>query len=239
MNLFEVYPHLHNEAHPIVAGRALRLIAISGVVYDEQYFYFELGAEQFWARSARGTYIGIGGAKVRPDLLRLSANNEPVQLLARAIRESWGCKVDLSSPGASFVLQEAEVGLLQTAVAHAPFLFVLTPPRLGGGDDVPDALAQAVYLLHLRRRIRDPKDTSLLSVRRAQFGTFLEQDTWQVGELLAQPWAELRAKRLPPGTAFLRPVLALRGLQELWRQGIFPLDTASPPAGDDVAGGGL
>jgi len=102
-----------------------------------------------------------------------------------------------------------------------PHLFVLTPPRLGGGE-VPDALVQALYLLPARRVGPSPDSTSLLRVNRSALADFLSVGAWPVRDVLAQPWVELLAAETPPDDALLQPVLALRALRSLMEAGVLP-----------------
>lgn len=222
MNLFDVYPHLRQEQSSVLQGRSLRLISISGIVYDDDAFYFEMSSRQYWARTANGTTVGIGGAKIRPDAVPTSRSDWPIYALGQTIRKFWGCKVDHDPAYPSYILQDGELVTLASSADTTPFLMIMTPPRLGGGDEVPDALAQAVYLFRLRHRNKDPKIAGLLHIKRRNLGDFFNRDMWNSLELLQQPWATLEGRVAPPRDAAMRPILALRGLQQLWRMGIWP-----------------
>jgi hypothetical protein len=96
---------------------------------------------------------------------------------------------------------------------------------------MPDALVQAVYLLPLRRwrgTTGAPRASrALLQIQRDALDRFLEPVEWALDALLAQPWAKLHNAHVGtmplPDTAYLRPVLVLRGLQDLLRAGTLPL----------------
>lgn len=219
MDLFELFPILKNRSDAFSAQRSLRLISLSGIVYDDDAFYFELGKREFWGRSVEGhPVIGVGAAKIRAD-----ATRAPLPALRRHLRQTWRCDVHLMPAGHAYVLDlEEQIEVLSDLAPGLPYLFILTPPRLGGGPEVPDALVQAVYLLPLNRwrgggfsRLKVP----LLRVSRAALTDFLEHKIWPLTELRAQPWTEFYASDEMPDTALVRPVLALRGLQDLAQAG--------------------
>jgi hypothetical protein len=219
MDLFELFPTLKNRSDAVSEERSLRLISLSGIVYDDNAFYFELGKREFWGRSVEGhPVIGVGAAKIRAD-----ATRAPLPALRRHLRENWRCDVHLMPAGHAYVLDlEEQIEVLSDLAPGLPYLFILTPPRLGGGPEVPDALVQAVYLLPLNRwrgggfsRLKIP----LLRVSRAALADFLDHKLWPLAELRAQPWVEFYASDEMPDTALVRPVLALRGLQDLARAG--------------------
>jgi len=219
MDLFELFPTLKNRSEAVSVERSLRLISLSGIVYDDDAFYFELGKREFWGRSVEGhPVIGVGAAKIRPD-----ATRAPLPALRRHLRENWRCDVHLLPAGHAYVLGlEQQIEVLSDLAPGLPYLFILTPPRLGGGPEVPDALVQAVYLLPLNRwrgggfsRLKVP----LLRVTRAALPDFLAPKIWPLAELRAQSWAEFYASDEMPDTALARPVLALRGLQDLAQTG--------------------
>ncbi|HOT91586.1 MAG TPA: hypothetical protein PLJ78_07285 [Anaerolineae bacterium] len=210
MNLFEVFPHLGREETRVLKDRALRLIALAGLVYDDRAFYFELGEERFWGRLPNGgVAIGVGAAKIQPD-----AGVPPHGALIRHLRRQWQCEVDFFPAGHAYVLSEdKQIVVLHGVEAATPYLFVLTAPQLGGAE-VPDALVQAVYLLPVRRW-RGKARPNLLQIQREALTRFLEPPDWELSVLAAQPWATLHTVTAIPDDARLRPVLALRGLQNL------------------------
>lgn len=222
MNLFDVYPQLDDEQTRALKDRALRLIALAGLVYDEQAFYFELGDRRFWGRLPDGgVAIGVGAAKVQPD-----ATAPPHRALVRHLRQQWQCEVDLFPPGHAYVLgEDKQVAVLSDVPAATPYVFILTAPQLGGAE-MPDALVQAVYLLPLRRW-RGKARQHLLRVERAALERFLEPADWALAALLEQPWATLHNGHVEasplPEMARIRPVLVLRGLQDLLRADALPL----------------
>jgi len=216
VDLFEAYPQLAGTESPALRGRALRLISVAGLVYDERSYYFELGQPRFWGHLASGgVAIGVGTAKVQPD------GTFPLHRgLIRHIQTAWRFRVDLYPADHAHVVDESNsIHVLSDVPASTPHLFVLTPPRLGGGE-VPDALVQALYLLSARRVGPISGSVSLLRVNRSALGEFLAVDTWRVRDLLAQPWVEVLAPDLPPDDALLQPVLALRGLRSLAKAGV-------------------
>ncbi len=226
MDLFEAYPHLKEESDPVLRGRALRLIGLSAIVYDAESFYFELSAQSFWTRHAQGGIsVGVGGMQSR-----LEAKQTPVDILMGHLRSEWKCTPRFSPPGQTYVLEGEKlvtVGGLGLQALSAPFFMILTAPRLGGGPEVPDALAQAVYLTPTERRPRLGRNASgMLAVKRASLGEFFGQDEWFWPELKAQNWARLEAAQPLPEEAHFKPVLALRGLRQLWQAGLFVLNGA-------------
>ncbi len=218
MNLFEVFPHLGREETRVLRDRSLRLIALSGLVYDDQAFYFELGEERFWGRLPQGRVsIGVGAAKVQPD-----AVYPPHGALIRHLRQQWRCDVDFFPAGHAYILgEDKQIVVLNDVEAATPYFFVLTAPQLGGAE-VPDALVQAVYLLPLRRW-RGKSHQTLLQIQREALSTFLEPADWELSALMAQPWATLHAVTPLPDDARLRPILALRGLQSLLQADAMPV----------------
>lgn len=212
MDLFEVYPDLIEHSISALDTRSLRLISITGFVYDDESFYFEFGETRFWGRQSDGRVsIGVGTPKVRPDSRRL-----PHRAVVRHIQKQWRCDTSLFAPGHSYVLDEnGQVHVLQDVAAHIPYLLVMTSPRLGGAD-VPDALVQAVYLLPLSGSYTHRANVNLLQIARDGLTDFLEPESWQLTDLLQQPWADLKPNgQTVPETAQLRPVLALRGLRTI------------------------
>jgi hypothetical protein len=227
MNLFDVYPQLDREQTRVLKDRALRLIALSGLVYDEQAFYFELGDSRFWGHLPDGgVVIGVGAAKVQPD-----ATHPPHRALIRHLRQQWQCDVDLFPAGHTYVLgEDKQVTVLHDVEAAMPYVLILTAPQLGGSE-MPDALVQALYLLPLRRwrgKAGVPTTSrALLQIQREALDRFLEPEDWALDALLEQPWATLHNALVGttplPDAARLRPVLVLRGLQDLLRAGALPL----------------
>ncbi|MBN2006218.1 MAG: hypothetical protein JXA21_22875 [Anaerolineae bacterium] len=227
MNLFDVYPQLNREQTRLLKNRALRLIALSGLVYDTQAFYFELGDSRFWGHLPDGSVvIGVGAAKVQPD-----ATHPPHRALVRHLRRHWQCDVALFSTGHTYILgEDNQVAVLQDVDAATPYVFILTAPQLGGSE-MPDALVQALYLLplrHWRGKAGAPGTSrALLRIQHEALGRFLEPVDWALDVLLEQPWAMLHnadAGTTPlPDVVRLRPVLVLRGLQDLLHAGALPL----------------
>jgi len=223
MNLFDVYPQLNHEQTHVLKDRALRLIALSGLVYDEQAFYFELGESRFWGHLPDGgVAIGVGAARVQPD-----ATHPPHQALVRHLRQQWQCDVDLFPAGHAYVLgEDKKIAVLHDVEAATPYIFILTAPQLGGSE-MPDALVQAVYLLPLRRwrgKAAAPRTSRLLlQIQREALSRFLEPVDWALETLLEQPWATLHHTPSLPDTARLRPVLVLRGLRDMLQAGAMPL----------------
>ncbi len=211
MDLFEAYPQLIERDLQVLSERSLRLIAVSGFVYDDESFYFELGQPRYWGRLADGTVsIGVGAPKVQPDGIY-----PPHQALLRYLRRSWRAQVDLYAAGHSYVLdEEGRVHVMGEVEAGLPYVFVFTSPRLGGGE-VPDALVQAVYLLPARRMRVLTGSQLVLKVARSALETFLSPESWEVNDLRDQSWAEVVGEVAFPARASLRPVLVLRGLRAL------------------------
>jgi hypothetical protein len=219
LDLFDVYPGLSDTESPIIAGRALRLIALSGFVFDERYVYFELGAERYWGRLAGGgVAIGVGTPRVQPD-----GTFPPHHALVRYLRSAWRCSVDFYPAGYSYLLDESrQVRVLQQVDAHIPYLFIFTPPRLGGGGEVPDALVQGAYLLPIQTFQVNRAKVNLLRINRENLASFLASEDWDMAELLGHPWANLLSNSSLPRDVRLRPVLALRGLRHLLNADALP-----------------
>lgn len=211
MDLFEAYPELTEKGSSALQGRSVRLISLAGIVYDADNFYFELGEQRNWGHLPDGDVaIGVGTPKVQPD------DTYPRHhTLIQHIRKQWQLQVDLFPAGHGYVLDEQlKVHVLEDTPANVPYLLVLSPPRLGGGD-VPDALAQAVYLLPVAHGHTNNARRSMLKVSREALPQFLAPESWALDEIRQEPWAVLRAERPLPITARLRPILALRGLRHL------------------------
>lgn len=213
MNLFDVYPQFSREETAALKARSLRLIALSAIICDETAFYFEVNEARMWGRLPAGRFVvGVGAAKVQPD-----SRNLPVRVLSRYLRNEWRCETTLFSTGKTYIVDEnSQVILLEPVESAAPYLLILTPPRLGGGDEVPDALVQAVYMMSLYRWRSSSQRASLLKIQRAALGDFLAPAEWDLTQLRAQSWVEFLGDGLPED-AMVRPVLALRGLQQLLR----------------------
>ncbi len=222
MDLFAAFPELVERDLAVLHGRSLRLIALSGIVFDDDAFYFELGAERFWGHLPDGrAVVGVGGARARPDA---ADGVHPWHAgVTRALRNDWRCAVEVFSAGHAHVQgEDGACHRLDDVPLAWPYLFILTSPRLGGGDDVPDALAQAVYLLRLRRWRHAPRRVNLLRIARAALDEFLAPPDWSLDALLACPWSDVLWVHSLPDTALLRPVLALRALQHQpeWLAGV-------------------
>jgi len=226
MNLFETYPQLAQTHASVLHGRSLRLISLSGIVYDDRACYFELGDQRLWGRLPGGRVsIGVGAAKVPPD-----GAAPPHRALVRYLRKQWRCDVTLVPTGFAYVLgEDGRITVLDDVAAATPYFFILTPPRLGGGE-IPDALVQAIYLLPVRRW-RSKARLNLVKIDRAALPDFLEPKDWDARELQAQPWAAVQSIKPLPENARLRPILALRGLQQLLQNGVLPFDLSTSSEG--------
>ncbi|MBN1246226.1 MAG: hypothetical protein JXC32_01145 [Anaerolineae bacterium] len=215
MDLFEVYPDLAEHGNSALKERTLRLINLTGFVYDDHSFYFELGESRFWGRTPAGDVsIGVGTPKVRPD-----SKSRPHEAVVRHLRKQWRCHTSLFAPGHSYVLEEnGQVHVLREVTAHTPYFLLMTAPRLGGAD-VPDALVQAVYLLPLTGGHIGNASVSILRIAREGLTEFLTPESWNLPALQAQPWATLTQNGWPlPERAQLRPVLAVRGLRAIQQE---------------------
>jgi hypothetical protein len=211
LDLFEAYPELTEKGSSALQGRSVRLISLTGMVYDTDSFYFELGEQRNWGHLPDGgVAIGVGTPKVLPD------DTYPRhRTLIRHIRKQWRLRTDLFPAGHGYILDEQhQVHVLQDTLANVPYIFILTPPRLGGGD-IPDALAQAVYLLPVAHGHTNSARASMLKISREALPQFLGPESWALDEIRQKPWAVLRTERALPMTARLRPILALRGLRYL------------------------
>ena len=222
MDFFEVFPHLRAEQDASLKGRALRLLALFGIAYDDAAYYFELSRRRYWVRSAAGhVTLGVGGAQVHLDSPRA-----PLKSLAHHIREAWLSEPEIFPGGPLYLLEGDRCVVLSGTASRTlltPHILILTPPRLGGAK-MPDALVQAAYFLHLRKPPTPAGVPGLLRVERASLGDFLAHEQWPLRELLSQPWAAMLSSKSLPAEAILRPVLSLRGLRRLWQERLFPLD---------------
>jgi len=211
LDLFEAYPELTEKGSSALQGRSVRLISLTGIVYDADSFYFELGEQRNWGHLPDGDVaIGVGTPKALPD------DTYPLHhTLIQHIRNKWRLQTDLFPTGHGYVLDEQhKVHFLRDTPAYVPYLLFLTPPRLGGGE-TPDALAQAVYLLPVALGHTNNARVSILKVSREALPQFLAPESWALDEVRQEPWAILRAERPLPANARLRPILALRGLRHL------------------------
>lgn len=233
MDLFEAFPQLQAVENERLVGRALRLLSISALAHDEDAYYFELSQPRYWVRSAEGeTTIGVGGAKARYE-----GEGSPLEALFQHLREAWKGALTYFPTGQIYVVEGEEAVVFEGGdlmASTTPHLLVLTPPRLGGGE-VPDALAQAVYFVSLEHKPYPVAVPGILEVQRDHLGDFLDQPSWRLIRLLAQPWADLLSSEPLPEQAFLRPVLGLRALRKLWQEDLFPLSLTTPDVGGEGA----
>jgi hypothetical protein len=215
LDLFKAFPELTQHRNPALHARTLRLINITGLVYDDESFYFELSDARFWGRTPKGqTSIGIGTPKVRPqDMV------PPYETVVRHLQKQWRCHIHLFAPGHSYILDEADhIHILQDVGIYLPYIFIMTPPRLGGAD-TPDALVQGAYLLPLAQDQTINARVTTLKIARERLTDFLTPESWELENLRKQPWATLQQKTQPlPESAQLRPVLMVRGLRTLQQE---------------------
>lgn len=215
MDLFKAFPELAQHRNPAFHARTLRLINLTGLVYDDESFYFELSDARFWGRTPTGqASIGIGTPKVRPD-----GATPPHEAVVRHLRKQWRCRTHIFAPGHSYLLEEnGQIHVLQDVGAQIPYIFIMTAPRLGGAD-TPDALVQAAYLLPLAQDQIINARGSTLQIARERLSDFLTPASWELEALRKQPWVTLQQNTQPlPESAQLRPVLAVRGLRTLQQE---------------------
>ncbi len=223
MDLFEVFPSLRQQADPALAGRSLRLLSLSAIAYDDDAYFFELSRPRYWVEAeSESPTIGVGGAKIR-----LREPSAPLDALLAHVREQWRVEPIFLPGNQTYLLEGDRSAVLRGGdwmAPPTPHLLILTPPRLGGAN-TPDALAQASYFVHLHESPRPLRTVGIVRVERDALGAFLAQERWLMIKLLAQSWADVQwADEVPP-KAYVRPVLALRGLRRLWNAGLFPLNT--------------
>jgi len=221
LDFFEVFPSLRRHADPSLQGRSLRLLSLAAIAYDDDAYYFELSQPRYWVQTDSDTpTIGVGGAKVR-----LTQAASPLQVLLDHVRETWRTEPEFLPGNQSYLLEEDRCVVLSGGdwmEPTTPHILILTPPRLGGAN-TPDALAQAIYFFRLRQPPRPSRTSGIVQVERDALSTFLDQERWLMIKLLAQSWADVRWADDVPPRAYLRPVLALRGLRRLWEEGLFPI----------------
>ncbi len=222
MDFFEIFPQLRQETDAALQGRALRLIALAALPYDGEAFYFELRDKRYWVRGPQGmTRIGMGGAQVSADGSRTTAR-EPARALLRHLRDAWHTEARSETVMGMVLLEGERCTVLagpQPPFSAGPHWLILTPPQLGGGE-MPDALVQAVYLLSLRRLPRPLGVPGIVRVKREALPAFLEAAAWPLAALQAAPWAEVLLRDTLPPNAELQPVLSLRAMQRVWREGL-------------------
>ena len=219
MNFFEVYPSLTRVQTPLLKGRSLRLISISAIVYDDEAFYFQISSREMWGHLPEGqASIGVSAAKLQPDPYNL-----PNKALMIHLRKIWHCDTTFVSSKQTYILgDDQQVMTFVPSSSEPPFVLVLTTPRLGGGDEVPDALVQAVHLFKVLRFRKKMHGVNVLRIQRSALARFLEPQNWALTSLKSQPWAEFTLASSLPQDAKIRPVLALRGVQQLLKVGSIP-----------------
>ncbi len=220
-SLFTALPPLRRVSHPLLAGKAITLIGVSAVLYDDETFYFEVNRPRHWARRADGTRsVGIGaiGGRIEP-------GEGPLACLRREVQEELGVGFRLERPERTAVIHEWQVaGWLDLPPSRkhpTPYLVNLLPPQLGG-PGMPDHVAILTLLGRPRGRPRRSDLFGLLTVSRSALDSFFEREEWPLEKALRHPGLsfDLEAE-LPPGCV-LRPVLTARALRVLARQGIVP-----------------
>ena len=225
MDFFEVFPQLRDNPDSALQGRALRLIAAAALPYDGNAFYFELRDERYWVKGPQGALrIGLGGAQVHSDA------RDPLRSLLRHLRDKWNADVR-SAPANGVLLLEGDrcsmLSGLQNTFPSAPNWIILTPPQLGGSE-MPDALAQVVYLLPLRQSPYPVNVAGIVRVTREALPAFLEAESWSLELLQAAFWAEIHPRNPLPANAELQPVLSLRAMQRVWRAGLLEIASSGP-----------
>jgi hypothetical protein len=221
MDFFDAFPLNTAVESAVLRDKNLRLIALSGFVYDNDAIYFEISPQKFWGRLPTGEFsIGIGLPKVKPDGI-----HPPHKGLMDHLRKQWRCKTFFHSPGYTFLMDvDNTVSLLQKS--NMPFILQLTPPRLGGGTKIPDALVQAVYLLpveHFNWKNAFSK-VDIMRISRAGFDSFLEQEIWSLEHIRSQSWCDLKLNDKLPEESVMRMVLTLRSIRQLLHSKVINLD---------------
>ena len=220
MDLFEAFPSLNDIPHHTLDKKSLRLISISGFVYDDEALYFEISPQKYWGRLPEGkSVIGVGLPKVKPDGM-----HPPYRVLMQYLRRSWRCDTNLYTPGYAF-LMDANSDVSVLSGGDIPFIMQMTRPRLGGAN-VPDALVQVVFLLPIRHInwITASAQVDLMKISRSGFDAFMAREIWPINELISQSWSDLKVKNVLPQDSVIRLVLTLRSLRELLRAERINLD---------------
>jgi hypothetical protein len=213
MDLFKVFPSLNTVQHTALNKRNLRLISVSGLVFDDEALYLEISPAKYWTKLPEGTdVIGIGLPKVEPDDI-----HPPHQALIQYLRGVWHCETNLYLPGYAVMMdEEKNVSLIPDV--EFPFFLHMTKPRLGGSL-LPDALVQALFLLPIKtfswQKTRSRVD--LIRIQRDYFSNFMAQEVWSIDNLLIQPWCDYKGNKALPQDGAIRTVLILRGLRELFQ----------------------
>ncbi len=217
MDFFEIFPQFRQEPDTALQNRALRLIAAAALPHDNDAFYFELRDERYWVKGPQGNVrIGMGGAQVGADA------HDPLRALVRYLRDAWNVSARAITASRVLLLEGDRCVALSGSWLEfptAPHWLILTPPQLGGSE-MPDALAQVVYLLPLRQSPYPVSVTGIVRVKREALPVFLDAASWSLSVLQTSPWAELRLRKALPADAELQPVLSLRAMQRVWREGL-------------------
>ena len=223
MDLFEGFPSLTDIQHPALDKRSLRLISLSGLVYDDEALYFEISPKKYWGRLPEGkSAIGVGMPKVKPD-----NSHPPYHALMKYLRSYWRCTTNLYPPGYAFLLDaNAEISILSGV--DIPFILQMTAPRLGGVN-IPDALVQVVFLLpvHHFNWQTTLNRVDLMKISRFGFDDFMTREMWPVNDIMSQSWCDMKLKKPLPEDAVIRMILTLRSLRVLLHTDKITLDLLS------------
>ena len=217
-DLFDALPPLRRVSHPLLTGRRIRLVGVSGILYDDEALYFEVNKPRFWARRADGTIsVGIGGIGGR-----VEPGESPLACLRREVQEETGVSFHLQLPERTALIHHWEVvEWLRVGPSRkppAPYFLNLLPPQLGGAN-TPDHLAIATFLGRLRGRPRREDLFGLLRVARSALESFFSLPEWRLEDMQALPGVKLDLATDLPAGCVLRPVLTARAFRVLWLAG--------------------
>lgn len=211
-----VMPALGQVSHPLLTDRAVTLVGVSAVLYDDEAYYFGVAEPHNWGEREDGaSLVGVGGIGGG-----IEHGEGPLASLRRQVREGLGVPLQLESPDRTALIHEGEVAAwleLPTSRRHpAPFGISLLPPQLGG-PGMPDHLAIATYLGCVQRQPRRADLFGLVTIARPAVEAFFERDEWPLDDMLAQADFTLDLASDLPTDSVLRPTLAGHAFQVLLR----------------------
>jgi hypothetical protein len=220
-DLFALLPALERTSHPLLNARRIIAVGVSGLLYDERAFFFEVTHPRHWGRRADGVRIvgvgGIGG--------RIEPGESVLACLRREVSEEIGVSFWLEPTESTALIQAGEVaGWLNLPSSRddpAPYMVNLLPPQLAR-PDMPDHLAIVTFLGCLQGKPRRRDLFGLLAIDQSALEPFFARPEWPLGEALALPGLTFDLESDLPGGSLLRPTLTGRAFQALLRDAAAP-----------------
>jgi hypothetical protein len=217
MDLFRALPALRR--HPLLSGKAIRVVGISTIIDDGTGHYFEISEPRYWTSREDGTTtVGIGAIR------GTARRGETVEAcLRRRVSDALGARVRFESPQQTYLVRDWRIvdalDLPPSKKRAAPLMVILTPPRLGG-PDTPDHLALVSYRTRLRGAPAPQGLLGLLRVQNEALSAFFGRDEWPLSGAETYPGLTINLNQPLPDGAILRPTLAGRAFQLLVRAGL-------------------